>query len=161
MAAGGHPMSGVQVGPRDALHPSRIMTYVLLGWAITVYHRPYLPELLPSYAGFTAVMPWPLWGYVALIGALLLHFTRSGTFGRLLAHAWAATFFLMVAGTFTDGVGVTSAGTTYTILGYVSIVLWARNAVAVASNRAWWGRLVNQPPRIIRWLAEWGRDGRD
>jgi len=135
--------------------------YVLLGWALAVYHRPYLPELLPSYVQFTRVMPWAWWGWAALIGAALTYFTPTGSAWRLLTHAWNGTFFLLAAGTFTGAVGVTSAGTTYTVFGYVCVVLWARAAVGLAAQSAWWSRLVNHPPRLVQWLADWGRDGRD
>lgn len=149
------------IGPRDALHPSRVILYVLLGWAFGVYHRPYLPEFLPSYAAFTGVMPWAWWGWAAVIGAALIQLTPPGTGWRLITHAWNGTFFLLVAGTFTSSVGITTAATTYTILGYVCVILWARSAVAFAAQRSWWAALVNRPPRVIQWLADWGRDGRD
>ncbi|PJI52344.1 hypothetical protein CTI14_43840, partial [Methylobacterium radiotolerans] len=83
-------VSGVQIGPRDALHPSRISMYVLIGWAVTAYHRPYLPDFLPSYSAFTNVMPWPLWGYAGRDGAAAPAARATGDMWRLIAHAWSA-----------------------------------------------------------------------
>ena len=161
MAAGGDSVSPFThdprylIGPRDVLHPSSIIMYILAWFAFSVYHRPYLPEFLPSYQAFTAVMPWHWWGWAAFIGAGLLFGIQPGSPWRLIAHAWAGIFFFAAAGAFTASAGLTSAGGVYSILGYASVVLFARSAVYLAQRTAWWSNLVQNPPRWVCWLAEW------
>lgn len=144
------------ISPRDPLHPSNIVTAVLLGFAFSVYHRPHITEILPSYQAFDNLMPWSWWGWTALSIALLMLVTPRGSGWRLVAHAAAGTFWLAVAGAFASGVGVTSAVTTYTLLACVSGVLFARSAVYWQSHCAWWRRLVSDPPRWLRRLAQVG-----
>lgn len=142
-----------EITTRDLLHPSNIITAILLGFAFSVYHRPYLPMWLPSYQRFDALMPWPWWGWSALLIAVLMLTTRRGSGWRLIAHAAAGTFWLAVAGSFAAGSGITSAATTYTLLACVSGVLFARSMVFWWQGMGWWRQLVDQPPRWLRVMA--------
>ncbi|MVN86805.1 hypothetical protein GO986_08520 [Deinococcus sp. HMF7620] len=137
----------------DPVNPTNIIAAVLLGWAWWVYHRPFLPELLPSYSAFTQVLPWALWGWFALGFALLLLFTPRGSVWRLGAHLLASLYLGAVAYAFGAGAGGTSGVSTNTILSYVSLVLMARTAVHLAASSVWWARLVDSPPRWLRRLA--------
>jgi hypothetical protein len=137
----------------DPLNPTNILAVVLLGWAFSVFHRPHLPEFLPSYMHFDDLMPWLWWGRIALCTALLMLFTPRSSGWRLLAHALCGLFMLGVSVVFAGGVGVTSAVTTYSVLAGVSAVLFARTGVNWASGARWWARLVNQPPKWLRRLA--------
>lgn len=148
-------------GRWDPINPANIITAVLLGWAFSVYHRPYLPTLLPSYVRFDDLMPWAAWGWAALLIALALLIAPRGSVWRLTAHGLAALYLAAVASAFAAGVGITSAVTTYSVLSWVSVVLMARSAVAWQSGRGWWRRLVDDPPRWLRWLAGVGEYSRD
>ncbi|GAA5514760.1 hypothetical protein Dcar01_03521 [Deinococcus carri] len=147
----------------DPLNPSNILAVIMLGWAFSVYHRPFLPEFLPSYQRFDDFMPWAWWGWWSLLnGVLLLVMPRGGGL-RVLAHALTGLYLLAAGASFGAGVGITSAVMTYSILAAVSGLLLARAAVAWAQGTGWWGRLVERPPRWLRWLArvesDEGRDG--
>ena len=144
----------------EATLTARMMAVILGGWGLSAFHRPYLFSVLDGYAQFPDVMPWAAWAWAAILGSLLLWHTRPGTLGRLLAHAYAGTFFFLAAGAHIAGVGLSPTGSTYTVLGYTCAVLWARSAVMYARRSAWWARLIDRPPQLIRRLADWGRDGR-
>ncbi|MFC4428019.1 hypothetical protein [Deinococcus navajonensis] len=137
----------------DPLNPTNILAAIQLGWAFVVYHRPYLPEVLPSYSRFNALLPWPVWGWAALLIALGLLFTPRSSAWRLLAHAACGMYFLLASAAFGSGVGTTTAVTNCTILSGVSAVLFARTAVHWAGSTGWWDRLVRHPPRWLRRLA--------
>lgn len=137
----------------DPLNPTNILAAVLLLFAFGVYHRPYLPLLYPSYGAFDDLMPWAWWGWSALLIALLLLFTPRYSGWRMLAHALCGLYLLAVAGAFGAGIGVASGVTTYTVLAGVSAILFARTAVHWQSGWRWWRRLVEHPPRWLRWLA--------
>lgn len=140
----------------DPLNPTNFIAALLLGWAFSVYHRPHLPEILPSYGRFDDLLPWATWGWVAVVLALALLFTPRFGCWRLLAHGLTALYWLGVASAFTSGVGLTSGGTTYGLLALWSMVLFARTAVYWSAGRPWWSRLVARPPRWLRWLARVG-----
>lgn len=145
----------------DMLNPTNILAAVHLGIAFSVYHRPYLPEILPSYARFDEIMPWATWGWAALGIALLMLFTPRSSGWRVLAHISSAMFFGTLAAAFAGGVGITSGSTTYAILAGASCVLMARTAAHWASEMPWWRRLVDRPPRWLRRLARVGEFERD
>ncbi|SMB89225.1 hypothetical protein [Deinococcus hopiensis] len=151
----------ILLGRWDPLHPTNITAAVQLGWAFTVYHRPHLPELLPSYSRFTAICPWPVWGWVAFLVTLGLLFTSRSSGWRMLAHAVSGIYFAAAGTAFAAGVGLTTAVTTHFILAAISTVLWARTVVYWQSERVWWRRLVSRPPRWLRWLAKVGEYGRE
>lgn len=137
----------------DPLNPTNILAAVLLGFAFGVYHRPYLPDILPSYHAFDDLMPWSWWGWVAFGTALLMLVSPRGSFWKLTAHALCGLFLLGVATAFGKGVGITSGTTTYTVLSVISMVLFARTAVYWQSQWRWWQRIVENPPRWLRRLA--------
>lgn len=137
----------------DPLNPTNFLAAVLLLFAFGVYHRPHLPDILPSYHAFDDLMPWTWWGRSALGISLLLLFTPRFSGWRMVAHGLCGMYLLAVAGAFGAGVGITSAVTTYTVLACVSGVLFARTAVHWQSGWRWWRRLVACPPRWLRWLA--------
>ena len=144
----------------DPLNPTNILAAIMLGWALAVYHRPFLPLLLPSYARFDDFMPWSWWGWWGLVNALLLVLTPRGGGWRVLAHMLTILYLLAVSASFGAGVGLTSAVTTYTILTGVSVLLFARAAVRWAQGARWWTRLVEEPPRWLRWLARLDHEDR-
>lgn len=144
---------------RDPLNPTNIIAAVLLGWALSVYHRPYLPEVLPSYSRFNDIVPWSAWGWGALVIALWLLLSPRGSLLRIAGHAASALYLAALAAAFGMEVGITSAVTTYSILSWVSLLLLVRSAVYWQSGRGWWRRLVENPPRWLRWLAGVGEYG--
>ena len=137
----------------DPLNPTNIVAAILIGWAISVYHRPSLPLLLPSYSRFDDVMPWAYWGWWALVAGVLLLATPRSSVWRTLAHVVSGMFFLAVTIAFGTGVGTTSGVTTYMVLTGVSGILFARTAVHWVQGMAWWDRLVECPPPWLKRLA--------
>lgn len=137
----------------DPLNPTNWLAATLLGWAFSVYHRPHLPEVLPSYMRFDDLMPWAWWGWAALIIAVGMLFTPRSSGWRLLAHAGCGIYLLSASVMFGAGVGITSEVSICAILAAVSVVLFARTAVHWSSGMGWWRKLVERPPRWLRWLA--------
>ncbi|MFB9991211.1 hypothetical protein ACFFLM_04340 [Deinococcus oregonensis] len=151
----------------DLLNPTNILALLLAGWAISVYHRPRLPEIEFLYSRFDDLMPWSLWGWLGLGTACMLVFTPRASPWRLLAHALCGTFMLALSGAFAAAGGITFEVTSTIVLAAVSAILFARTSVHWASSTVWWAWLVSHPPRWLRRLAhiddgqerEEGRDG--
>lgn len=137
----------------DPLNPTNAHAGMLLGWAFGVYHRPFLPYIIPAYSRFDDQFPWPIWGWSALIIALALLFTPRSSGWRLAAHALAAAYWGACVTAFTSGVGIIPGSILYSVLLAQSVILFARTAVHWQSQWRWWRRMVDDPPRWLRWLA--------
>lgn len=137
----------------DALNPTNLHAALLCSFAFVVWHRPHLPELLPSYAAFDDLMPWHTWGWAALGIALALLFTPRSGIWRLAAHALSGTFWLAAAVSFGASSGLTFYVTACALLAVSSTVLFSRTAVNWQRRKPWWRNLVARPPRWLRRLA--------
>lgn len=139
--------------PHVALHYAIVAVHI--GFSASIFHRPYLPEIVTSYHRFDSVMPWLTWGWVALFVALSMTLSRPGTLWGQAAHFISSVWFFLVAGVFAAGVGTTSAVTTYTVLAGCSLVLFAADFRAWLPRSTHIQRITAQPPR---WLTR-RRDG--
>ena len=110
---------GVAKGPRK-MNRERALYYavitLLAGFALSIYHRPNLPFIFPSYHFFDDVMPYVWWGWTGIGIAVWMLFSRPGGLNSMSATMSAAIWFSLAAGAFGASGGFTSAVSTYSIL---------------------------------------------
>lgn len=133
-------------------HPGlrAVLIAVHFGWSLAVYHRPHAPLILQSYKAFEDFMPWPAWGWSALVIGLLLLRTRPGTLLAQFASLLSSVFFFAVVAAVGRGVGITTGVTTYSVLAFASLALFALDFQVWFARLGWVKRLVSRPPRWFR-----------
>ncbi|WP_019584654.1 hypothetical protein [Deinococcus apachensis] len=126
-----------------------------LGVAIVSFLRPNLALIVPSYAGFHAIMPTIFWGVTALTIALGLLLIPRGKPLLILWQFASAVFFILFSILVTQGpYGLTWGSVVYGGLGLWSCVL----AYYTADDWFWHNRW---PQRFRVWLTKcWGHRGR-
>ncbi|THF70525.1 hypothetical protein E7T06_07420 [Deinococcus sp. Arct2-2] len=126
-----------------------VVIAVHFGWAAAVYHKPNAPLLYQSYSAFTDFAPWHAFGWSALAIALLMLLSRPGTMAAQWASFLSSIFFFTVVAAIGRGVGFTTGVSTYSILAFASLAMFALDFRAWFSQRDWVKRLIANPPQ--RW----------
>lgn len=119
--------------PREPLYWQTVAIHLLFG--INVFHRPFLPHLLPSYSQFESVMPWAWWGYGNVGLALALLLLPVGNVFGLAVRFLSATIYFTMGGVFAAASGTTGAVLIYSVLAFSSLFLWQ------AEFRAWFPKV--------------------